>query len=164
MQVVRQSTGQVFGAEEVQLSSASPGLFTTNVSGSGQIAADNYNLDGTFAGVNSPSNPVARGQLLVIFGTGEGFVPNAPPDGQAATGAVPAVGVPQVLIGSAFVPASNVEYSGLAPGFVGLWQMNVLIPQTAQTGNSVAIKVFQNSIPSTDPANPSQSNTTIAIK
>jgi uncharacterized protein (TIGR03437 family) len=35
---------------------------------------------------------------------------------------------PRVLINANFVPDADVQYSGLAPGFVGLWQINVKVP------------------------------------
>jgi uncharacterized protein (TIGR03437 family) len=34
-----------------------------------------------------------------------------------------------------------VSFSGLAPGFVGLWQLNVQIPSNALTGNRVPLVV-----------------------
>ena len=90
---------------------------------------------------------------------------NAPADGAAATGPVSASSKPLVVIGSSTTPLpdDNVSYSGLAPGLVGVWQLNILIPQSAQTGGSVSIRIFQNSIPSVDSGS-STGPTTIAIK
>jgi uncharacterized protein (TIGR03437 family) len=45
---------------------------------------------------------------------------------------------------------------------VGLWQINVLIPTTAPTG-SVAVTLYQNSVPSNDTAS-TNGVTTISIK
>jgi len=160
MQVVRASTGQIYGTAELPLSSASPGLFTLNGSGSGQAAAINA-ADGT---VNGSRNAVARGQYVTLFGTGQGFVPNAPADGQPATGPVPTAGHPQILLGGAFVPDSGIQYSGLAPSLAGVWQINFQIPATAPTGSAVPLKVLMNSIPSDNPAAPSQIAVTLAIK
>jgi len=159
LQVVRQSTGQVYGGAELALATASPALFTADGSGSGQVAAENTDYS-----VNSPANPIARGQILQLFGTGQGPVPNPPPDGTPATVATPTVATPQVLLGGTYVPSANITYSGLAPYLVGLWQINVMIPATATTGNAVPITVIMNSIPSNDPANPSANATTVAIK
>ena len=161
VQIVRQSTGQVYGAAEIGLAAADPALFTTNTSGSGQVAAINF-VDGS---INSPLNPVARGQIIELYGTGIGPVPNAPPDGQAPSGPAPAYDLPQIVIGSSttFVPAGNILYSGLAPGLVGVWQINLTIPPDANVGSSVPIKIFEGSIPNVDPAG-SLGNTTVAIK
>jgi uncharacterized protein (TIGR03437 family) len=163
LEIVRQSTGQVYGGAELELASADPALFTANGSGGGPLLAVNF-VDGT---LNSASNPVARGQYIILYGTGEGSVPNAPPDGQAATGAISTASQPQVLLGPAGTGAtllspSDVTYSGLAPGLVGVWQINLMIPATAPTG-SVPITIFQNSVSSVDSSLGIQP-TTISIK
>jgi uncharacterized protein (TIGR03437 family) len=160
LQVIRPSTGQIFGGVELQLATASPAFFTANATGSGQIAAINVS-DGT---VNGPLSPVLRGQLISLYGTGLGPVAGAPPDGNAATSTVPGP-VPQVLIGASatsFLDPANIQYSGLAPTLVGVWQLNLQIPNTAPTGSSVPIKVFLNSISNVD--GNGASTATIAIK
>lgn len=163
LQVLRPSTSQIYGSEEIPLASADPALFSTNGSGGGQVAAVNF-LD---ASINSSTNPVMRGQTIILYGTGVGPVPNAPPDGQAPSGAVSAPNAPQILLGASattFVPAANVTYSGLAPLFPGIWQINLTIPADAPTGGSIPIKIFQNNVPSIDPTQTTAAATTIAIK
>jgi uncharacterized protein (TIGR03437 family) len=93
-----------------------------------------------------------------------GPVAGAPPDGTPPSGAVPASPNPQVLIGSAktFLPDANIQYSGLSPFLVGVWQLNLQIPLDATTGGAVPVKIFMNSIPSIDPT--STATTTLAIK
>ncbi len=163
VEVVRQSTGQIFGAAELALASASPALFTDG-GGTGQVAAINA-VDGS---VNSASNPVVRGQYIELYGTGQGFVPGGPADGQPSTGQVPTPATPQILLGSspsnAFVPVANITYSGLAPTLVDVWQINFQVPTTAQAGTSVPVTVFMNNIPSGNPNNPTQIVTTLSIK
>ena len=124
-----------------------------------QIAA--LNQDGT---INSPSNPAVRGQVIQIFGTGQGLVANAPPDGQPSTGLLPTPVNPQILLGASFVPDANITYSGLAPSEIAVWQINFTIPATATSGNNVPIRVLMNSIPNDNPSNPGQIATTIAVK
>jgi len=61
--------------------------------------------------------------------------------------------VPTVIIGGA---AAKVTYSGLAPGFAGLYQVNALVPDAAPAGNSVDLVISIGGV---------QSNTvTIAIQ
>jgi uncharacterized protein (TIGR03437 family) len=36
---------------------------------------------------------------------------------------------------------ATVRFSGMAPGYVGLWQINAQIPQTATPGNAVPLVV-----------------------
>ena len=124
MQVVGQSTGQVYGGAEVALNSASPGLFTIGGTGSGGVAAINV-TDGS---INSPLNPVVRGQYITLYGTGQGFVANAPADGQSAAGPLPTAVHPQILLNGVFVPDANIQYSGLAPSLAGVWQINFQVP------------------------------------
>ncbi len=150
-------------ADQLQADVASPALFTFG-GGTGQVAA--LNQDNT---PNSAENPISRGQVLVIFGTGQGRVPNAPPDGMPATGITPTVDTPRVLIGTSFVPDANIIYSGLAPTLIGVWQINVKIPDNVAPGNSVPLVVqyrdklsnLQN--PQTT-QNPNGITTTIAVK
>jgi uncharacterized protein (TIGR03437 family) len=164
LQVVSQSTGQVYGGAEVALNSASPGLFTLGGSGSAGVAAENQ--DGS---INAPNNAIPRGSVVVLFGTGEGPVANPPTEGFGApAGLTPTASHPQILLGSPssaiVVPDANIQYSGLAPTLVGVWQINFLVPSNAPSGNSVPIKVLMNSIPSDNPAVPGQIAATIAIK
>jgi uncharacterized protein (TIGR03437 family) len=159
LQIARRSTGQIYGAAEIALAAASPGLFTSAGTGTGQVAA--LNADNS---VNSSTNPIARGQVIQLFGTGQGFVSNAPPDGSPGSGLIPTSATPLVLLGDVFVPSANIQYSGLAPSEVGVWQINVLIPTTTPPANSVAIQVFMASVPSGNPAAPAQVATTIAVK
>lgn len=162
VQVVSQSTGQVFGAAEVPLNTASPGLFT-NASGSGEVAS--VNEDGSY---NAPNAPITRGHIISLYGTGQGPVPNPPDEGFAATGLTPTVAHPQILLGPAAtaitVPDANIQYSGLAPTLVGVWQINFTVPTNAPSGSAVPIKVLMNSIPSDNPSVPGQIAATISIK
>jgi uncharacterized protein (TIGR03437 family) len=159
VQVIRQSTGQVYGGAEIPLAPASPGLFVIGAGQTGQVAA--LNQDNT---INSATNPALHGQAVQLFGTGQGPVPNAPPDGQASPDVRPTPVNPQILLGGTFVPDANIQYSGLAPSEIGVWQINFVIPDSAPSGNSVSISVLMNSIPSNNPAAPNQVVTSIAVK
>jgi uncharacterized protein (TIGR03437 family) len=160
LQVVQSTTGQIYGGAELALSSASPGLFTNGGTGSGEVAAINV-VDGT---INSATNQVARGAYITLYGTGQGFVANAPADGTAATGPIPTAVNPQILLGGAFLPATDIQYSGLAPDLVGVWQINFQIPMATTPGNAVPVIVLMNSIPSDNPSVPGQIAATIAVK
>ena len=90
---------------------------------------------------NSPTNPAKHNSWLEIYGTGQGFVNNAPADGQAATGLPQTPSLPLVALNGVSVddprngePGEHVNYSGLAPGYAGLWQINVKIPNNVATG------------------------------
>ena len=128
--VVNASTSQVMGSGLMTMNVASPGFFTSNAQGTGQIAAlncnkiVNENCDDT---VNGTANPAVPGSTIQLFLTGQGQVSNAPPDGQADCTGTPILTGPQpeVIIGTT---VAKVSFTGLAPCFVGLWQINAEVP------------------------------------
>ena len=142
--VVKRSTGQVLASSFVRVNDVSPGFFTSTANGRGQIAA--LNQDNT---VNSISNPVGRGQVIQLYGTGIGAVSNQPEDGQPSPTSPLAVGErPDVVINGRTVAAADVQFSGLGPQFVGLWQLNVKIPESVPPGNAISVLVLLRSVPS----------------
>ena len=188
LQVVRKSAGQVLAAGcaalrigtntdgtpryacvgPVPMDVASPALFAGQdySRGTGQIAAMNVRPDGTYYGINSPANPVSRNHFVELYGTGQGFIPNAPPDG-AMPGSSPLYWTPdkpRVIVNIAEVPPENVTYSGLNPFFPGLWQVNVKIPDSTPPASAIQLVILQKGIPSNDPQNPGRIVTTIAVK
>jgi uncharacterized protein (TIGR03437 family) len=134
IQVSQVSTGQVLASWLFQIDAESPGLFTVDGSGSGQIAA--LNQDGS---LNSGVNPAKAGSVVTMYGTGQGLVSGMPPDGAPAHGLIETSQTPSVFMNSGYVSPGNVLYSGLAPEFVGLWQINVKIPSDVPPG---AVIVF----------------------
>lgn len=149
-------TGELIAGGAVSVAAASPGLFTATADGQGQAAV--LNQDGR---VNNAANPAARGSVISVFGTGQGQVSPPVTDGTPApsgslssTVAVPTsdgrtclTSQPSVCmaIGTTF---GDIQFSGLAPGYVGLWQINVKIPVDAPTGGAVPIRVVINGTPS----------------
>lgn len=89
---------------------------------------------------NSATNPAKRGQVLQIYGTGQGEVSPLVEDGAAPAADKLSVttGTPTASIGG---KPAKVQFSGLAPGFVGVWQLNVAIPDDAPVGNTVPLAV-----------------------
>ena len=122
--------------------SSNPGIFTTNQSGSGQGAIQIANTSSLAApsGAFPGSRPASRGEFISIFCTGLGPVNNTP-----ATGA-PAPDASSTLIGPVTVTIdglpATVSFAGLAPGFVGLYQVNAQVPANATVGSAVTVKLF----------------------
>ena len=158
--VQRKSNSQILASGVLDIDVATPSFFTTTQNGQGQIAA--LNEDNT---VNTNTNGVGRGQVIQLFATGQGFVPNAPPDGTPPTGVVPTESLPRVIIGSGFVADSDILYSGLAPGLVGVWQINVRVPMSVPPSSATDVVVTLRSIPSNRAETSSAViRTTIAVK
>jgi len=86
------------------------------------------------------SRPARRGEYVSIYCTGLGRVEFPPRPGEPPPPDPPirTVDTPEVSIGGA--PA-EVSFSGLAPGSVGLYQINAKIAAAAQTGNAVPLTV-----------------------
>jgi uncharacterized protein (TIGR03437 family) len=171
--VVQQaSTGRIYAAGSAAMTSFSPGVLMSDYSGKLRQAVIVNTQDGT--GVNSPTNPASACSVITIYATGQGFIPNAPPDGQPAP-ASPLLTTPltpRVYMNGFPVdqfPQSNpcdppsgqwVQFSGLAPGYVGLWQINVHVPGAAPPNSQVPLFVVMGSALSIDQT----FTTTIAIK
>ena len=73
----------------------------------------------------------------------------APPDGAAATTTVTTNTTPTVLVNN--VPAA-VSFSGLAPVYPGVYQINLQVPQVA-SGNALPFQIQIGGITSTSAAN-----------
>jgi len=87
---------------------------------------DSYVLPtGAISGLTSaPANP---GDVIVLYGVGFGPVSPAIPEGQIVQ---EQNALPSFSISIGGVPAM-VQYAGLAPNFVGLYQFNVVVPPIA---------------------------------
>lgn len=93
------------------------------------------------------SAPAAANDVVVIYATGLGATNPQAETGKAAPSNPPGVVVvtPVVTIGGR---TATVEFAGLTPGFVGLYQINVRIPSGVTPGSAVPLIVSQNGIPS----------------
>jgi uncharacterized protein (TIGR03437 family) len=128
-------------AQTVSVAPVAPAIFTTNASGSGQGAI----LDTTYRLVDS-ANPVAAGSYVLIYCTGLGAVSDQPATGSPAPSDPLAwSATPTVTIGGA---AANVQFSGLAPGYVGLYQVNAQVPAGSATGSSVPVVISMGGVTS----------------
>jgi uncharacterized protein (TIGR03437 family) len=86
------------------------------------------------------SNPARRGDVLVLFGNGLGLVSPGLASGAAAPldTLFSSVAKPVVTIGGR--PA-EVLFAGLAPGFVGLNQLNIVVPPDAPLDFGVTLQI-----------------------
>ncbi len=148
LQVIESATGRLLGDTTVSMATAQPGIFTQDANGSGTAVA--VNEDGK---LNTATTPAIAGHYITFYGTGEGYVAGAPPDGSAPTGAVASSRPPTVFISpNSVLTGSDVQYAGLAPGLVGVWQVNVKLPSTTitQAGSPTNVIILQDSVPSAD--------------
>lgn len=121
------SYGNVVG---LGLTTFSPAFFET---APGVAAALDLNYN-----VINPSHPAVRGQTISLYVNGLGPVTNTPASGDpaSATNLSLTTSTPTVTVGGANAPVS---FSGLAPGFAGLYQLNVTVPTAIAAGNQPII-------------------------
>jgi uncharacterized protein (TIGR03437 family) len=118
----------------VPLGLADPGIFSLGAPQGGQGAIES--VAGSVVDANSPAH---AGDYIQIFATGLGAVTNQPRTGAAAP-AIPllsyVISYPTATVGG--VPAP-VYFAGLPPGFIGLYQVNVQVPQGVAPGDAVPV-------------------------
>jgi uncharacterized protein (TIGR03437 family) len=128
----------------VTLAAEAPAIFTTNSQGAGQGAV----LDNATYRLVDASHPATPGSTYIqIYCTGLGPVADRPADGAASPSSPLAkTSVPvQVTIGGV---QENAIFSGLAPGFVGLYQVNALVPAGVTAGSAVPVVISMGGIAS----------------
>ena len=132
-QMVVVSNGVQGPTTVVGLTRETPGIFTIPETGTGAV----LNEDST---LNSAGNPARAGSVVQIFATGLGAVSPLVPAGQPAaiSPLSETVTTPVVLIGG--IPA-EVSYSGLAPGTVGVYQINARIPASVPASAAVPVQI-----------------------
>ena len=147
--------GQRSNGVTVSVATTVPGLFTQNASGTGPGAIQNSNIT-----TNSPGNPAARGDVVVVYLTGEG---ETSPSG--VTGKVTTVASAPPLTPAPLLPVSVTiggqpaqwTFAGEAPSLVsGVLQVNVVVPTNIAPGDqSIVVSVG---------GNQSQQGVTVSVK
>jgi uncharacterized protein (TIGR03437 family) len=114
----------------VPVSTAQPGIFSYSAGGQnfGAILHANFQLA-------DAAHPANAGETVLIYCTGLGAVSSPPVDGAAGNGQ-PTKATPTVTIGGV---NATVSFSGLAPGFVGLYQVNAEVPMGVGSGNQSVV-------------------------
>jgi uncharacterized protein (TIGR03437 family) len=124
------NSGATGASIAVPVLAAQPGIFNYSAGGDtfGAILHANFQLADT-------AHPAKGGETVLIYCTGLGAVSSPPVDGAAGNGQV-TMTTPTVTIGGA---KAVVSFSGLAPGFVGLYQINIEVPAGLKTGNQPVV-------------------------
>ena len=122
---------RVTAAFDAPLAAAQPGVFTSDGTQAIVVHAAGNRLA-------TPAEPLAAGEFAYFYATGLGAVTNPPATGSAAPREplAHAIVTPGVTLGG--VPV-EVLFAGLAPEFVGLFQINIRVPAGAPAGSAELI-------------------------
>jgi uncharacterized protein (TIGR03437 family) len=159
IQVVQKSTGLLYATATAPMATATPGFFTANY-GQGQIAA--FNEDGVT--LNTGATPIARSKVITLYGTGFGLISPNQSDDTPPTAAISMSRKPVVVIGTTLLTDAQILYAGLSPGFVGLYQLNVLVPDSVPPGTAIPVAIQVDSVPSNQSTSGARITTTISVK
>jgi uncharacterized protein (TIGR03437 family) len=118
----------------IAVGAAGPAIFTTNAGGTGQGSI--LDLSNQLVDASNPATPGTT--YLQIYCIGLGAVSNQPADGGAAPSnpLASTSAEAQVTIGD--VPATAI-FTGLAPGYEGLYQVDVQVPATVTPNATVPL-------------------------
>jgi len=132
-QLVVKRGGTQTPPEELQVAPppAQPAVLTVNRQGTGQAMAT------TATNLADASHPVKAGDVIAIYCAGLGAVtPPVSSGAPAPASPLSRTVTPAVTIGD---KPAQVLFSGLAPGYVGLYQVNVVVPTGISPGDNVAL-------------------------
>jgi len=157
--IVVTRNGTPSAPQQMQVGQFSPGIFSVSQDGKGMALAFNAipitvngkpalaiaQPAGSVPGL--PTVPAKVGDHMFVYCTGLGAVTPSIADGAAPCALSGCKSTdtqrktttqPKVLIGDV---SAHVEFSGLAPQFVGVYQLNFQLPSGVPTGNAVPIHI-----------------------
>jgi uncharacterized protein (TIGR03437 family) len=119
----------------IRIAETAPGLFAV---------ADGFPVvtrpDGSLVTITNPARP---GQIVILWATGLGSTNPPLRPGELARGAAPLQRSAefQIALNGKPVPVGNVLYAGIAPGFAGLYQINLLLPEDTPANPTVRVGI-----------------------
>ena len=130
------ANSQISGSVTVNLAPFAPGIFSVNGQGTGQgvILDSAYHVTGT-------TNPATRGNIVQIFCTGLGAVSHQPATGAPAPTSPPLATTTANLTVTIGGVQAEVVFSGLAPGSVGEYQVNVKVAAGVVPGSALPVVI-----------------------
>jgi uncharacterized protein (TIGR03437 family) len=144
-QVVVTRGNTVSVPEPISMTSEQSGIFTQTGNGKGIGIIVVYS-GGSSALIGSKQS-VKPGDAIVIYSTGLGDVSPRVIAGTAAPATPLSTTVDRVSV-TVGGKSANVFFSGLAPGFAGLYQVNAFVPPDVPTGSEIPVVITENGISS----------------
>lgn len=127
----------------IQLTTFAPGFFQWN----GNFAVAEH-ADGSLVDAAAPAQP---GETIVLYAAGLGrIVPDS------SSGAIPTAAATilyasqlQIILNGSPLPRSNIQYAGVTPGYAGLYQINVVLPDILPPNPQIQIVMGTQASPPT---------------
>jgi uncharacterized protein (TIGR03437 family) len=89
--------------------------------------------------VGAGFRPARPGEIVTAYATGLGAVAPSLLPGFVAATAAQVTGRVTLVLGGMPVPAADLLYAGVAPGYYGLYQINFRVPATSPNGNLILV-------------------------
>jgi uncharacterized protein (TIGR03437 family) len=135
-QVIVNANGALTTPDALQMEAASPGL---SLLPTGFVNA--LHLAG---GVVTEASPAKPGEGIVIYLAGMGLTETPVPSGEAPSAALRVANPPDITLDG--LPVTY-DFAGLTPGLVGVYQINMTVPEGAKNGN-LKLALTQAGVPS----------------
>jgi len=121
----------------VPVFSSQPGIFEIPLAGEDLSVGAVIHADGELV---TPDNPAERGEALALFFTGGGAL--TPAVGTGVLGPIPPAVMDLPVTVTIDSRGTDVLFGGYAPGFLGLYQTNFVVPEDAECGvRSLGVRV-----------------------
>ncbi|MFN0102284.1 MAG: hypothetical protein ACKV2U_09355 [Bryobacteraceae bacterium] len=143
--VVVEANGQRSNGVTAPIADRAPRILRLGVGNYGIMV----NQDGTFplprtSALGAAGRPARPGDTLVIYAIGLGPTSPAAANGTASPSSPLAVidPMPVLQIGNISISQADATtplFAGLTPGFVGLYQINVTLPETVEKGSNISM-------------------------
>ena len=147
--VVVTNQGAAGAPASLTINAQQPGLLAPAgfIAGGKQYVVAVHAATGAFVGNGSvagvPAAPAAAGETLTFYGIGFGAVTPVAPAGRLAGGQATLDSPFTMTIGNA---AAKASYAGIAPGVVGLYQFNVVVPAVPAAATDLPVQTTLNGV------------------
>jgi uncharacterized protein (TIGR03437 family) len=131
---------------QITLTAAAPAMFPLDAS---NVLATHGN-----GPVVTPASPAQPGEIVILWATGLGFTVPALAPGEIPAAAAWLADLPdfEVQLNGVAVDPHSIQYAGVAPGFAGLYQINVQLPADCPSNPEIRIGFGPGSNPNLSPA------------
>jgi uncharacterized protein (TIGR03437 family) len=134
--IVVNNNSNLSTAVDVPVAATSPGIFSRDQNGIGPAVITHADFS-----LVTTQDPALPGETIIIFLTGLGAVDPPFADGAPGPSSPLSVVTDQDLQVEFGREVGTILFAGAAPGFVGLYQINVTIPDTVVVGTAVPVAI-----------------------